>query len=128
LGQVAQQPQTGYGLPQVMRQMPVEALPHGYITTMIPMLATPDTPAPTLPVQYSGANRSDVIGEYVAAEHLWHQACASTSSDKTKAAAAHDYVRAIDAYVVTLTTSGRQVPYRLDEISASLRATYGAAA
>jgi hypothetical protein len=60
---------------------------------MIPMLATPDTPAPTLPVQYSCANRSDVVGEYVAAKRLRPPG-----------------------------------PYRLDEITASLRATYGAAA
>jgi hypothetical protein len=111
--------------------MPVEGLPHGYITTMIPMLATAGTSGtskPTPPVQPASADRPDIAGECVTAEHLWHQACGSTSSDLTKAAAARDYVRAIDAYVVTLKASGRQVPCRLDEVASSLRGIYGEAA
>jgi len=108
--------------------MTLEDLPHGYITTMIPMLATPDTSVAMLPVQRSGSDLPDVVGEYVAAEYLWHQACESASSHTYKAAAARDYVQAIEAYVVTLKASGRRIPYRLDEVAASLRATYGAAA
>jgi len=73
-----------------------------------------------------GVPGRDVVGDYVTAECAWLQMTAHGSNPDTasEADAACEYIRAIDAYVATLRTCGRQIPHRMDETAATLRALY----
>jgi hypothetical protein len=68
----------------------------------------------------------DVVGDYVTAEYAWLQMTAhgSNPDSASEAATACEYVRAIEAYVVTLRACGRQIPHRMDETAATIRALY----
>jgi hypothetical protein len=81
----------------------------------------------TVPSMQPRPDVPDVVAEYVAAEFLWLEVVA-TGKRAEKAAeisAAREYVRAIDAYLVTLKAAGRRIPYHLDDVSQSLHETYG---
>jgi hypothetical protein len=67
----------------------------------------------------------DNVQQFVAAQGAWHDACAGAPAAPSRADAAREYLRAIDAYLVDLRAQGRQIPHRLDEVAATLRAVYG---
>jgi hypothetical protein len=71
----------------------------------------------------------DLVREYVATQCLWREISApgSTAAMVDRMHAAREYVRAIDAYLVTLKACGRRIPYRLDVVADALRAEYGEA-
>lgn len=69
----------------------------------------------------------DVVADYVAAEYTWLEVLAAglRAERANEIAAAREYARAIDAYLVTLKASGRRVPYHLDDVSQTLHLAYG---
>jgi hypothetical protein len=69
----------------------------------------------------------DVVSDYVAAEYTWLEVLAVglRAERANEVAAAREYARAIDAYLVTLKASGRRVPYHLDDVSQTLHLAYG---
>jgi hypothetical protein len=100
-------------------EMHLGPLTTGHISGMSPSQTSANSSRqPTAP---------DVVADYVAAEYLWLevQATGKRAEKAAEISAAREYVRAIDAYLVTLRASGRRVPYRLDDVSQTLRDSYG---
>lgn len=82
---------------------------------------------PSLPAASASVDTTyRVVDDYIAAEAGWREATTDPmvlAADQVEAA--RQYVQAIDAYVLKLRASGRQVPHHIDEVAATLRATYG---
>lgn len=61
-----------------------------------------------------------------AAEAGWREASRNIEIHAgAQVAAAHQYVRSIDAYIAVLNAAGRPVPHRLDDMAHTLRVSYG---